>query len=180
MAKMTIAIFFLVGVVIFLFLRYALIGMRAAYKYTQNSPNPLLLSSGSDHQIEDAIQTFSASLRFQINGATSKYTDEDRFQKKLRDEFSLGYVFGFLRATTHIARASDELAFVIAIETFKKIYGPSEGQDLFKAAVELSDKKSSLFERGRADGVDDAINASSGKLAPPKWLAYLDDLPPTT
>jgi hypothetical protein len=180
MAKMTIAIFFLVGIVIFLFLRYALIGLRAAYKHVENSTNPLMLTSGNDHQIEDAIQSLSANLRIQINGATSKYTDDYKFQNKLRDEFSLGYVFGFLRATTHIARINDEIAFFIAVETFKRVYGQSEGLNLFKAAEGFLDKKNSLFERGRADGIEDAINVSSGKFAQPRWLAYLDDTPPTT
>ena len=174
---MTIAIFFFVGVVIFLFLRYALIGLRAAYKHVENSPNRLMLPSGNDHQIEDAIQSLSGSLRIQIISATSKYTDDYRFQNKLRDEFSLGYVFGYLRTTTHIARINDEIALFIAVETFKRVYGQSEGENLFKAAEGFLEKKDSLFERGRADGIEDAINVSSEKFARPKWLAYLDDMP---
>lgn len=177
MAKMTIFIFFIVGLAIFLFVKFALIGLRTAYDHVEKI-DPLGKRHTQD-EIQNAFEVTSGVLQMQMARACDSHSDIETFRRRARDDFSLGYICGFLNVTMQVARIDAGNTFEHFLPVFARLFGDIEGMRLLektKALQEISE----LFEKGRVSGIDDALMIAGGGSRRPIWLSYLEESPSVT
>lgn len=194
MAKSTIFIFFIVGLAIFLFVKYALIGLRSAYDHVEknvdvksancNAHRPLTYSGGVNstskiemnysEQILDLINTFSQFLNIQAVRASYSYNNITNFEMKFKDDYSLGYVFGYLETLIKLSDISYNNSFEIFLGVFKRMYG-EEGAIFFEKATILNYTQNFNFKQGKESGDNDAIMSISDNFNLPNWFFYLQN-----
>lgn len=195
MAKLTILIFFIFGLAIFLFVKYALIGLRSAYDHVEknvdvksancNAHRPLTYSAGVNssskiemnysEQILDLIDTFSQFLNIQAVRASYSYNNITNFEMKFKDDYSLGYIFGYLETLIKISNISYNNSIEIFSGVFKRIYGEGEGGILFEKATILNYTQNFNFNQGKESGDNDAIISINGNFNLPNWFFYLQN-----
>jgi hypothetical protein len=182
MAKLTVAIFFLIAVVVLLLIKYAARGMKAGHDYVQqldqprgSSQAPQIAGKGNNpetaenHKLIDWLLSSLSMQKAFIEGSRGFLPE------KARDAFSKGYIFGYCDAFLQFKGLMDQqrgLAIIAIV--LMELFGNEEGSAA--AGYVLRNQDDPEVMRGMSTGGNELMAWLSKKNEGPLGWAghYLD------
>ena len=187
MGRAIVLFFFVVGFVVFLVIKYAAFGVKAAY-LAVNEPERFNKTIGkSNESVADDVANrklleIIVGLLNVLVALAGGQIGSIELNTKLSDDFSIGYVFGFFDGFLQLrGTAADVNAMAIGAIVFLEVFGQDKGALLFGRALDLQSAGHGPFDTGRTVGGTDAFDFMKQKGKPTAgWSAYIYGLDVTS
>ena len=187
MGRAVVLIFFVIGFIVFAFIRHASAGVKAAYKAVNNpefstQPRPDSYTKTLTH--DEAEQDQNARLVNLIYGSLSLQAnlmggDFPKLPDQAQDDYSIGYVLGFSDAGFQRRGIKpDAKGFALMAAVFIRIFGPERGPGLLRRASDLQTDGNPTVTRGVREGLKEFNDwaTSGGENIPMGWAEYVQEM----
>jgi len=177
MGKAIIGLFFIIGFIVFSFVKFAIKGTKEAYRavnkpesYTTD-PQQLL---GNGSAADRALHTAAGSLMLQRSLISMS---DDPLPDMATDNWSLGYVFGFTDAILqHNGIGMDETGYYIHKTVFMVLFNDAKGIIYFDRVNRLNDDPDRMA--GQQSGCEECfkwLRQEESEYLPYGWANYYHD-----
>lgn len=175
MGKAVIAVFFIVGFVVFVFIKFAAKGVKEAYKAVYKEPGTASQSTRAldeDDEVDRMVKIIAGSLFIQKAIMTS---DCEILPVKAKDKWSLGYVGGYTDALLQRNGIGvDATGFAIMTIVFIMMFGEEQGPVYFRKFMDLQREEDlALFDGMKKGGEEVFTWLSDKEKLPMGWSRYV-------
>lgn len=178
MSKAVIAVFFVLGFIIFSFIKFAAKGVKDAYKAVNNESSSTSHNTkalGHDNEVSKMVDIIAGTLSVQKALMTDEY---EMLPEKAKDKWSLGYIGGYSDAILQRKGIeADATGFAIMTIVFMIMFGEEQGPIYFRKFMDLQQQgDSELFDGMKKGGEEVFAWLSDTDKIPMGWSGYVHGL----
>jgi hypothetical protein len=168
MGKAVIVVFFILGFIVFSFIKFAAKGVKDAYRAVNDETGSIgqeTKALGHDDEVSKMVEIIAGTLSVQKALMSDEY---DMLPEKAKDKWSLGYIGGYSDALLQRKGIeTDATGFAIMTIVFITMFGEEQGPVYFRKFMDLQQEGDSELFSGMKKGGEEVF----------AWLGDTDKVP---